>query len=144
MWEFPARHGGSPRAAFRFCEENPKLRWINRGTMGYIPILGHLPIFPAHQVVFLQDLPPCLCGSEEMYSNTGGQASKATPKGAMAKFAESGKLTAKKDVPEMAPLHRVGGEKGGGTRALDFLKDPSWSSFFFVKSNTGFSHGLGG
>ena len=25
-----------------------------------------------------------------MYSNTGGQASKATPKGAMAKFAESG------------------------------------------------------
>ena len=34
----------------------------------------------------------------EMYSNTGGQASKATPKGAMAKFAEGGKLTQKKDM----------------------------------------------
>ena len=34
--------------------------------------------------------------SKEMYSNTGGQASKATPKGAMAKFAEGGKQTMKK------------------------------------------------
>ncbi len=34
----------------------------------------------------------------EVYSNTGGQASKATPKGASAKFASSGKETAKKDL----------------------------------------------
>jgi len=34
----------------------------------------------------------------EVYSNTGGQASKATPRGAMAKFATSGKRTAKKDL----------------------------------------------
>jgi pyruvate-ferredoxin/flavodoxin oxidoreductase len=33
----------------------------------------------------------------EVYSNTGGQASKATPRGAVAKFAASGKATAKKD-----------------------------------------------
>jgi pyruvate-ferredoxin/flavodoxin oxidoreductase len=34
----------------------------------------------------------------EVYSNTGGQASKATPRGAVAKFATSGKHTAKKDL----------------------------------------------
>ncbi len=34
----------------------------------------------------------------EVYSNTGGQASKATPRGAIAKFAAAGKRTAKKDL----------------------------------------------
>ena len=34
----------------------------------------------------------------EVYSNTGGQMSKATPRGAVAKFASGGKLAAKKDL----------------------------------------------
>ena len=34
----------------------------------------------------------------ELYSNTGGQASKATPLGAIAKFAEAGKRVARKDL----------------------------------------------
>ncbi|HYN16738.1 MAG TPA: pyruvate:ferredoxin (flavodoxin) oxidoreductase, partial [Actinomycetes bacterium] len=34
----------------------------------------------------------------EVYSNTGGQASKATPRGAVAKFAARGKTTGKKDL----------------------------------------------
>ncbi len=34
----------------------------------------------------------------EVYSNTGGQASKATPRGAVAKFAEAGKPMGKKDL----------------------------------------------
>ena len=38
----------------------------------------------------------------EVYSNTGGQASKATPLGAVAKFAASGKRTPKKDLAKMA------------------------------------------
>ncbi len=38
----------------------------------------------------------------EVYSNTGGQASKATPIGAAAKFASSGKATDKKDLGLMA------------------------------------------
>ncbi|MDO9064284.1 MAG: thiamine pyrophosphate-dependent enzyme, partial [Sulfuricella sp.] len=38
----------------------------------------------------------------EVYSNTGGQASKATPRGAMAKFAAGGKLTGKKDLAQIA------------------------------------------
>ena len=38
----------------------------------------------------------------EVYSNTGGQASKATPIGAVAKFAASGKASAKKDLGMIA------------------------------------------
>ena len=38
----------------------------------------------------------------EVYSNTGGQASKATPVGAYAKFATEGKSTRKKDLAAMA------------------------------------------
>jgi len=38
----------------------------------------------------------------EVYSNTGGQSSKATPMGAVAKFAASGKPTRKKDLGLMA------------------------------------------
>ena len=38
----------------------------------------------------------------EVYSNTGGQASKSTPTGSVAKFAASGKRTKKKDLGMMA------------------------------------------
>ena len=38
----------------------------------------------------------------EVYSNTGGQASKSTPRGAVAKFAAGGKPTGKKDLGMMA------------------------------------------
>ena len=38
----------------------------------------------------------------EIYSNTGGQSSKATPKASVAKFASKGKKTAKKDLGLMA------------------------------------------
>ena len=38
----------------------------------------------------------------EVYSNTGGQSSKATPTAAIAKFAAAGKRTRKKDLGMMA------------------------------------------
>ena len=38
----------------------------------------------------------------EVYSNTGGQQSKATPLGAVAKFASAGKETRKKDLGLLA------------------------------------------
>ena len=38
----------------------------------------------------------------EVYSNTGGQTSKATPRGAVAKFSAAGKPTAKKDLARLA------------------------------------------
>jgi pyruvate-ferredoxin/flavodoxin oxidoreductase len=43
-----------------------------------------------------------LCLDTEVYSNTGGQMSKATPVGAVAKFAAGGKDTVKKDLGGMA------------------------------------------
>ena len=42
----------------------------------------------------------------EVYSNTGGQCSKATPTGAVAKFAAAGKPTPKKDLGMMAMAYR--------------------------------------
>ena len=41
----------------------------------------------------------------EVYSNTGGQASKATPRGAVAKFAAGGKQARKKDLGMMAAAY---------------------------------------
>jgi pyruvate-ferredoxin/flavodoxin oxidoreductase len=41
----------------------------------------------------------------EVYSNTGGQASKSTPLGAVAKFAAGGKATPKKDLGRMAMMY---------------------------------------
>ena len=41
----------------------------------------------------------------EVYSNTGGQASKSTPTGAIAKFAATGKRTKKKDLALLAMVY---------------------------------------
>jgi pyruvate-ferredoxin/flavodoxin oxidoreductase len=41
----------------------------------------------------------------EVYSNTGGQASKATPRGAVARFAATGKRSAKKDLGLLAMMY---------------------------------------
>ena len=41
----------------------------------------------------------------EVYSNTGGQMSKSTPRGAVAKFAAGGKPSAKKDLGMMAAMY---------------------------------------
>jgi pyruvate-ferredoxin/flavodoxin oxidoreductase len=41
----------------------------------------------------------------EVYSNTGGQASKSTPRGAVAKFAANGKSSGKKDLGMMATAY---------------------------------------
>ena len=42
----------------------------------------------------------------EVYSNTGGQSSKSTPLGAVAKFAAGGKTTGKKDLGMMAMAYK--------------------------------------
>ncbi|MDO5309587.1 MAG: pyruvate:ferredoxin (flavodoxin) oxidoreductase [Planctomycetia bacterium] len=54
-----------------------------------------------HVVASQQDV-NILVLDTEVYSNTGGQASKSTPKGAVAKFAAGGKATGKKDLGMMA------------------------------------------
>ena len=42
----------------------------------------------------------------EVYSNTGGQASKSTPKSAIAKLASTGKISKKKDLGQIAMLYK--------------------------------------
>jgi pyruvate-ferredoxin/flavodoxin oxidoreductase len=62
----------------------------------------------------------------EVYSNTGGQMSKATPKGAVAKFASGGKPAAKKDLALMVMTYgnvyvarvAMGGSDGQTVRAF--------------------------
>jgi pyruvate-ferredoxin/flavodoxin oxidoreductase len=62
----------------------------------------------------------------EVYSNTGGQASKATPRGAVAKFASGGKRTRKKDLGQIAIGYgdvyvaqiALGGDNAQAVRAL--------------------------
>ena len=62
----------------------------------------------------------------EVYSNTGGQASKSTPRGAVAKFASAGKRTRKKDLGLMAMAYgdvyvaqiALGGDNAQAVRAL--------------------------
>jgi pyruvate-ferredoxin/flavodoxin oxidoreductase len=62
----------------------------------------------------------------EVYSNTGGQASKATPRGAVAKFASAGKRTRKKDLGQIAMGYgdvyvaqiALGGDNAQAVRAL--------------------------
>jgi len=62
----------------------------------------------------------------EVYSNTGGQASKATPRAATAKFASAGKGSAKKDLGRLALAYRdvyvaqvaLGGNEMQTVRAL--------------------------
>jgi pyruvate-ferredoxin/flavodoxin oxidoreductase len=62
----------------------------------------------------------------EVYSNTGGQASKATPRGAVARFASGGKRTRKKDLGLIAMGYgdvyvaqiALGGDNAQAVRAL--------------------------
>jgi len=62
----------------------------------------------------------------EVYSNTGGQASKSTPRGAVAKFASAGKRTRKKDLGLLALGYgdvyvaqiALGGDNAQAVRAL--------------------------
>lgn len=56
--------------------------------------LDHVEAFEANDV-------NVLVVDTEMYSNTGGQQSKATPAGAMAQFASGGKVQRKKDIGQI-------------------------------------------
>ena len=55
----------------------------------------------------------------EVYSNTGGQSSKATPAGAVAKFATSGKKIRKKDLGIRPGMVRI-----GNLRTTHFSRNP--------------------
>ena len=85
----------------------------------------------------------------EVYSNTGGQASKATPRGAVAKFASSGKPTAKKDLGAIARAYgdvyvaqiALGANEMQTVRAL--LEAEAWTGpSLVVAYSTCIAHGI--
>jgi pyruvate-ferredoxin/flavodoxin oxidoreductase len=90
----------------------------------------------------------------EVYSNTGGQASKATPLGAIAKFASGGKATGKKDLGRMAMTYgyvyvasiAMGADKNQALRAFleaEAHKGPSIVIAYAPCINQGIRKGMG-
>jgi pyruvate-ferredoxin/flavodoxin oxidoreductase len=85
----------------------------------------------------------------EVYSNTGGQSSKATPRGAVAKFAAAGKGTAKKDLGAIARSYgnvyvaqvSMGGNDLQTTKAL--LEADAWPGpSLVIAYSTCIAHGI--
>jgi pyruvate-ferredoxin/flavodoxin oxidoreductase len=85
----------------------------------------------------------------QVYSNTGGQASKATPRGAVAKFAAAGKAVGRKDLGLFASDYggvyvaqvAVGGDNAQTVKA--FAEAESWHGpSLIVAYSTCISHGI--
>ena len=85
----------------------------------------------------------------EVYSNTGGQASKATPRGAVAKFAAAGKSTGKKDLGAVARAYgnvyvaqiAMGANDAQTTKAL--LEADAWpGTSLVIAYSTCIAHGI--
>jgi pyruvate-ferredoxin/flavodoxin oxidoreductase len=85
----------------------------------------------------------------EVYSNTGGQASKSTPRGAVAKFAAAGKATGKKDLGAIARSYgnvfvaqiSMGANDAQATKAL--LEAAAWPGpSLVVAYSTCIAHGI--
>jgi pyruvate-ferredoxin/flavodoxin oxidoreductase len=85
----------------------------------------------------------------EVYSNTGGQASKATPRGAVAKFAAAGKSTGKKDLGAIARAYgnvyvaqvSMGGNDQQTVRAM--LEADAWPGpSLIIAYSTCIAHGI--
>ncbi len=90
----------------------------------------------------------------EVYSNTGGQASKATPTAAIAQFAASGKITKKKDLGLMATTYgyvyvaqiAIGADKNQAFKAIkeaEAYKGPSLIIAYAPCINHGIRAGMG-
>ncbi len=85
----------------------------------------------------------------EVYSNTGGQASKSTPRGAAAKFASDGKATAKKDLGMIAQAYgnvyvaqlAIGANQQQTVRAM--LEAQAWPGpSLLIAYSTCIAHGI--
>jgi pyruvate-ferredoxin/flavodoxin oxidoreductase len=85
----------------------------------------------------------------EVYSNTGGQASKATPRGAVAKYAAAGKGTGKKDLGAIARAYgnvyvaqvAMGANDIQSTKAL--LEADAWAGpSLVIAYSTCIAHGI--
>ena len=90
----------------------------------------------------------------ELYSNTGGQCSKATPLGSIAKFAAAGKRTSKKDLGRMAMTYgsvyvasvSIGADKNQTLKAIleaEAYPGPSVIIAYSTCINQGLRKGMG-
>ena len=90
----------------------------------------------------------------EVYSNTGGQSSKATPTGSVAQFAAAGKPTGKKDLPGIAMSYGnvyvasicLGADYAGAVRAIaeaGSYRGPSLIVAYAPCINHGIKAGMG-
>ena len=96
-----AKDGGADKKAYILANKDlltKKSIWIFGGD-GWAYDIGYGGV--DHVLAQNQDV-NILVLDTEVYSNTGGQASKATPTGSVAKFAAAGKRTKKKDLGMMA------------------------------------------
>jgi pyruvate-ferredoxin/flavodoxin oxidoreductase len=85
----------------------------------------------------------------QVYSNTGGQASKATPRGAVAKFAAGGKSVARKDLGQIASAYgnvyvaqvAMGADDAQSVKAL--LEADAWEGpSLVIAYSTCIAHGI--
>ena len=97
LFEDNAEFGFGLRKALNIQGATDKVVWIIGGD-GWAYDIGFGGL---DHVLASQENINILVLDTEVYSNTGGQASKATPKGAVAKFASGGKTTDKKDLGAM-------------------------------------------
>ncbi len=97
LFEDNAEFGFGLKKALNVKGETDKVVWIIGGD-GWAYDIGFGGL---DHVLSSNENINILVLNTEVYSNTGGQASKATPKGAVAKFAAKGKETFKKDLGGM-------------------------------------------
>lgn len=97
LFEDNAEFGFGLRKALNIQGKTDKIVWVIGGD-GWAYDIGFGGL---DHVLASQENINILVLDTEVYSNTGGQASKATPQGAVAKFATAGKPTAKKNLGAM-------------------------------------------
>ena len=98
LFEDNAEFGLGIKLGSKYTSKDPQSVWIIGGD-GWAYDIGYGGL---DHVLNSKENVTILVLDTEVYSNTGGQASKSTPRGAMVKFANSGKTTKKKDLVALA------------------------------------------
>ena len=102
LFEDNAEFGLGIKLGSKYCQNENKSVWIIGGD-GWANDIGFAGI---DHVLNSKENVNILVLDNEVYSNTGGQASKATPVGASVKFAEEGKQTKKKNLGLLAMTYK--------------------------------------
>jgi pyruvate-ferredoxin/flavodoxin oxidoreductase len=102
LFEDAAEFGYGMKLAHEINKDNQTVQWVIGGD-GWAYDIGFSGV--DHVLSSDKDI-NLLVLDTECYSNTGGQASKATPLGSAAKFAAGGKRTVKKDLAAIAMTYK--------------------------------------